>query len=118
MMFGPRMQISPSAPAGRGLSSASTIRSSTSGMALPTDPGRCSRIGFELQIRGQVARARRVVDAASAAERSGQGVFALDGKMVDAPVLQLQQRLLERARRAGVLQADANEPHGGQQSRS
>jgi citrate lyase beta subunit len=63
----------------------------------------------------QVARARRVVDAASAAERSGQGVFALDGKMVDAPVLQLHQRLLERARHAGVLE-DANEPQTRQQS--
>ena len=46
----------------------------------------------------------RMVDA-SLRRRSkrGKGVFALDGKMVDAPVLQLQQRLLERARRAGVL---------------
>jgi citrate lyase beta subunit len=66
----------------------------------------------------QIARARRVVEASSAAERTGQGVFALDGKMVDAPVLQLQQRLLERARRAGVLDADANQPQGEQQSRS
>lgn len=59
-----------------------------------------------------------MVDASSEAERPGQGVFALDGKMVDAPVLLLQQRLLERARRAGVLDAGTNEPHGGQQSRS
>ena len=66
----------------------------------------------------QIARARRVVDASSAAERTGQGVFALDGKMVDAPVLQLQQQLLERARRAGVLDPSANGPNGGQRSRS
>jgi citrate lyase subunit beta/citryl-CoA lyase len=66
----------------------------------------------------QIAGARRVMDASSAAERSGRGVFALDGKMVDAPVLALQQRLLERARRAGVLDVGGNEPHGGQQSQS
>jgi citrate lyase subunit beta/citryl-CoA lyase len=66
----------------------------------------------------QIARARRVVDASAAAERAGQGVFSLDGSMVDAPVLGLQQRLLERARLAGVLDADASESHGGQQSQS
>ena len=66
----------------------------------------------------QIALARRVVDASSAAERRGQGVFALDGKMVDAPVLELQQRLLERARRAGVLDAGGNEQHQGRQSPS
>jgi len=66
----------------------------------------------------QIARAKRVVDASSEAERPGQGVFALDGKMVDAPLLLLQQRLLERARRAGVLDTGTSEPHGGQQSRS
>jgi citrate lyase beta subunit len=66
----------------------------------------------------EIARAKRVVDASSATERTGQGVFTLDGKMVDAPVLQLQQRLLERARRAGVLDAGADEPFGEQPSRS
>jgi citrate lyase subunit beta/citryl-CoA lyase len=66
----------------------------------------------------EIARAKRVVDASSAAERTGQGVFTLDGKMVDAPVLQLQQRLLERARRAGVLDAGTDEPLAEQPSRS
>jgi citrate lyase subunit beta/citryl-CoA lyase len=65
----------------------------------------------------QIAWARRVVDASSDAEGSGQGVFALDGKMVDAPVLQLQKRLLERARRAGALEAGARDPRAGQWSR-
>jgi citrate lyase beta subunit len=62
----------------------------------------------------QIARARRVLDASSAAEQAGQGVFALDGKMVDAPVLELQQRLLDRARRAGVLDETSNELSGKQ----
>jgi len=64
----------------------------------------------------QIARAKRVVDAAAAAERSEKGVFALDGTMVDAPVLELHRRLLERARRAGVLEADASESNDGQRS--
>jgi citrate lyase subunit beta/citryl-CoA lyase len=66
----------------------------------------------------QIAWAKRVIDASSAAEKTGQGVFALDGKMVDAPVLQLQQQLLERARRSGVLDANVGEPHRGQHSPS
>ncbi len=66
----------------------------------------------------QIARAIRVVDASSAAERSRRGVFALDGKMVDAPVVQLQRRLLERARRAGVLDVGADETYSGQQVHS
>jgi citrate lyase subunit beta/citryl-CoA lyase len=51
----------------------------------------------------EIADARRLVEAFSMAQQDGQGAFALDGKMVDAPVLQLQQRLLERARLAGVV---------------
>ncbi|MBW2417097.1 MAG: CoA ester lyase [Deltaproteobacteria bacterium] len=61
----------------------------------------------------QIARARRVVNASAAAKQKGRGVFALDGRMVDAPVLELQQRLLERARRAGALDAGGGEAHRG-----
>ncbi len=66
----------------------------------------------------QIALARRVVDASSAMERKGKGVFALDGKMVDAPVLEFQQRLLERARRAGVLDPGADGPQWATESGS
>jgi citrate lyase beta subunit len=66
----------------------------------------------------QIARARGVVDAWEAAPRAGRGVLALDGKMVDAPVVELQQRVLERARRAGVLDATGDEPRGGLKNRS
>jgi hypothetical protein len=38
--------------------------------------------------------------------------------MVDAPVLELQQRVLERARRAGVLDAAGDEPRGELRNRS
>lgn len=57
----------------------------------------------------RIERALRVVEAWRKAEAQGQGVFALDGMMVDAPVVAAQQRVLERARRAGVLV----EPSGG-----
>ncbi|MFP6655313.1 MAG: CoA ester lyase [Myxococcota bacterium] len=51
----------------------------------------------------QIDTARRMLAAALEAERGG--VFSLDGKMVDAPVLALQKRLLERAGHAGELEA-------------
>jgi citrate lyase subunit beta / citryl-CoA lyase len=53
----------------------------------------------------QVDYALRVVEAWKRAEREGRGVFTLDGKMIDAPLVAVQQRILERARRAGVLQS-------------
>ena len=50
----------------------------------------------------EIERARRVIAAAEAARAEGRGVFALDGKMIDAPIVAVQRRVLERARRAGV----------------
>lgn len=50
--------------------------------------------------------AQRVVDASRKAEAEGKGVFTVDGKMVDAPLVAAQLRVLERARRAGILPAD------------
>jgi citrate lyase subunit beta-like protein len=47
------------------------------------------------------AHARRVVEAFEAHQRVGRGAFALDGKMVDAPVVKAAQRVLERAQAAG-----------------
>jgi citrate lyase subunit beta/citryl-CoA lyase len=51
----------------------------------------------------QVEHALRIVEAYQQAQAEGRGVFALDGKMIDAPVVAVQQRILTRARRAGVL---------------
>jgi len=51
----------------------------------------------------EIAHARRVLEAADAARAEGRGVFALDGKMIDAPIVAVQRRVLERARRAGAL---------------
>jgi citrate lyase subunit beta / citryl-CoA lyase len=53
----------------------------------------------------QIDYARRVVEASQLAEAEGRGVFTLDGKMIDAPLVAVQQRVLERARLAGVSEA-------------
>lgn len=48
-----------------------------------------------------IAHARRVMEAFAAQRASGLGAFALDGKMVDAPVLKAAERVLAKARAAG-----------------
>jgi len=53
----------------------------------------------------QIAYAQRVLDASQKAYAEGKGVFTIDGKMVDAPLVAAQHRVLERARRAGILSA-------------
>jgi citrate lyase subunit beta/citryl-CoA lyase len=51
----------------------------------------------------RVAVALRVVEAWDRARADARGVFTLDGRMIDAPVIEVERRVLERARRAGVL---------------
>jgi citrate lyase beta subunit len=53
--------------------------------------------------RAEIDRAKQVVEAWEKAKADGRGVFAFDGKMVDAPVAAVQERVLERARRAGAI---------------
>lgn len=48
-----------------------------------------------------VAQARRLVDAFAAQQAAGAGVFELDGKMVDMPMVRAAQRILARARPIG-----------------
>ncbi len=48
-----------------------------------------------------IQSARRIIEAAQAYQQAGKGAFALDGKMVDAPVIKAALRVLERARTAG-----------------
>lgn len=50
-----------------------------------------------------IAAAQRVIDAAAQHQEEGKGAFALDGKMVDAPVVKAAERILERARAAGKI---------------
>ncbi|MCI0371406.1 MAG: CoA ester lyase [candidate division NC10 bacterium] len=50
----------------------------------------------------EVTYARRVVEGFEAARAAGRGVFTLDGRMVDEPFVEVERRLLARARQAGL----------------
>jgi citrate lyase beta subunit len=52
---------------------------------------------------GAVAQAHRIVEAFEASKKEGKGAFALDGKMIDMPLVKNAQKVLERARAAGKL---------------
>ena len=51
-----------------------------------------------------VEYAQRVVRAFSASQREGKGAFALDGKMIDMPLLKNARKVLDRAKAAGKIQ--------------
>ena len=51
----------------------------------------------------EIERARVIVEGFRQALSEGRGVFTIDNKMIDAPLVAVQERLLERARRAGRL---------------
>ena len=48
-----------------------------------------------------IARARRIVEAHRQHQADGVGAFALDGKMVDMPVVKAAEQILAKARAAG-----------------
>ncbi len=48
-----------------------------------------------------IGRARHLVEAFNAHQARGTGAFALDGRMIDMPVIKAAQNVLERARAAG-----------------
>jgi citrate lyase beta subunit len=48
-----------------------------------------------------IARARRIVAGFEANQKEGKGAFALDGKMIDMPLLRNAETVLERAKAAG-----------------
>lgn len=50
---------------------------------------------------GAIADAMRIVESFEASQKEGKGAFALDGKMIDMPLLKNAQKLLERAKSAG-----------------
>ena len=50
-----------------------------------------------------IAHAQRIVEAAAEHQAAGSGAFALDGKMVDMPIVKAAERVLARARAAGKL---------------
>ena len=51
-----------------------------------------------------IAYARRVVEGAREAQLKGSGVFTLEGKLVDLPVVKRAENILARARAAGVVE--------------
>lgn len=48
-----------------------------------------------------IAEAQTLIEAYEAHQRDGRGVFALDGKMVDTPILRGAENVIARARAAG-----------------
>ncbi|HVN14979.1 MAG TPA: CoA ester lyase [Anaerolineales bacterium] len=48
-----------------------------------------------------IAHAKRIVETFEASQKEGKGAYALDGKMIDMPLLKNAQRVLERAKAAG-----------------
>ncbi|KAB2425823.1 citrate lyase subunit beta, partial [Enterobacter hormaechei] len=50
----------------------------------------------------EVDHAKRAIEAAEEGERTGLGVVSLNGKMVDAPIINHAQAVLERAAASGV----------------
>jgi citrate lyase beta subunit len=51
----------------------------------------------------EIQQARRLLDAYEQHQTAGQGAFALEGKMVDAPIVKAAERVVARARAAGKL---------------
>lgn len=51
----------------------------------------------------RIAWARRLVEAFEAHQKAGKGAFALDGQMIDAPLIKNAEKVLARARAAGKI---------------
>ena len=48
-----------------------------------------------------IAHAKRIVETFEASQKEGKGAYALNGKMIDMPLLKNAQKVLERAKAAG-----------------
>jgi citrate lyase beta subunit len=48
-----------------------------------------------------ITQAKRLVEAFEAFQKEGRGAFALEGKMIDMPLVRAAQNVLARARAAG-----------------
>jgi citrate lyase beta subunit len=51
----------------------------------------------------EIEYARRIVESFDSSQREGKGAYALDGKMIDMPLLKNAQKVLDRARAAGKI---------------
>jgi citrate lyase beta subunit len=52
-----------------------------------------------------IAYARRVVETFESHQAEGAGAYELDGRMIDMPLLKVAQKVLDRARAAGKINA-------------
>ena len=52
----------------------------------------------------EIAAAQRLLRLATQLQDAGAGVFMVDGKMVDAPLIKSAEQLLDRARLCGLLE--------------
>ncbi|EYE88988.1 citrate lyase [Fervidicella metallireducens AeB] len=59
--------------------------------------------GVYAPTEAEIRYAQRVMEAQEEAKREGKGVFSLDGKMVDAPIIARAQTTLNTARLAGLI---------------
>ena len=50
----------------------------------------------------EIQRALRIIQAHEEAQAAGLGAFALDGRMVDMPVVRMAEQVLRKARAAGM----------------
>jgi citrate lyase beta subunit len=48
-----------------------------------------------------IAQAKRIVETFEASQKGGRGAYALEGRMIDLPLVKNAQKVLERARAAG-----------------
>jgi citrate lyase beta subunit len=48
-----------------------------------------------------IVQAQRIVETFEASQKEGKGAYALEGKMIDMPLLKNAQKVLDRARAAG-----------------
>jgi len=60
-----------------------------------------------------VRYALRVLEAMEEAEAEGKGVFSLDGKMVDAPIIQRARQMVALAEKLGMVKASNVSREGG-----
>lgn len=51
----------------------------------------------------EIVHAQKILNALESAQKEGRGVFAVDAKMVDAPVIERARRTINEAERAGLI---------------
>ena len=55
-----------------------------------------------LQMKKEIAHSVKVLNSYAEALRNNKGVIAVDGKMIDGPIVVRAQRVVDKARAAGI----------------